>query len=345
MSVSGFRDELKTALLELAWRQWTLLGVSGQGQAQGRYILDPEALLIFTAYIGRYDQRLFDEVQDWLCVNQRFINIQRLRTLSKKAEFEHRAVLGMMAAYLTGKDASLKWKKLARDWQPDHVEEPQALFWLSNGKPMPVTGAVDPVAQNYGFKRNLWKRTGNSRVFPPQDIASLLLQLRGLFGVNARSEAMIGLLTRDASTIQDIADLSGFSWRSIQDVLVEMAHSNRVTRTKIRDGRGYYYSLTKPRQEEELLLPGHPAPWIFPDWPDFYRGCILILESVSSPQADALSPLALHSVFQEIFEKKIQSSFLDSGVSFRRDDNATDTELISLRPDTILLLPRLLSGV
>lgn len=156
---------------------------------------------------------------------------------------------------------------------------------------------------------------------------------------------MIGLLTRDASTIQDIADLSGFSWRSIQDVLVEMAHSNRVTRTKIRDGRGYYYSLTKPRQEEELLLPGHPAPWIFPDWPDFYRGCILILESVSSPQADALSPLALHSVFQEVFEKKIQSSFLDSGVSSMRDDNATDTGLISIRPDTVLQLPRLLSGV
>ena len=345
MPVSCFRNELRTALLELAWRQWTLLGVSGQVQARGRYILDPEALLIFTAYIGRHDQRLFDEVLDWLCINQRFINIQRLRSLSKKTEFEHRAILGTMAAYLTGKDASLKWKKLARDWQPDHVEDPQALFRLSNGNPMPVMGTVDTVARSYGFKRNLWKRTGNSRVFPPQEIASLLLQLRGLFGVNARSEAMIGLLTRDFSTIQDIANLSGFSWRSIQDVLVEMAHSNRVTQTKIRDGRGYYYSLNNPGQEEKLLLPDWSAPWIFPDWPAFYRGCILILESVSSPQADALSPLALNSVFEEIFEKKIQSSFLDSRVSSKRDDNATDTELMSLRPDTVLQLPRLLSRV
>jgi len=345
MSASGFRNELKTALLELAWRQWTLLGVSGQGQAQGRYILDPEALLIFSAYIGRHDQRLFDEVLDWLCINQRFINIQRLRSLSKKTEFEHRTVLGMMAAYLTGKDASLKWKKLARDWQPDHEEDPQSLFRLSNGNPMPVAGTVDSVARRYGFKRNPWKRTGNSRVFPPQEIASLLLQLRGLFGVNARSEAMIGLLTRDVSTIQDIADLSGFSWRSIQDVLVEMAHSNRVTRTKIRDGRGYYYSRNKPGQEEKLLLPDWSSPWLFPDWPDFYRGCILIWECVSSPQADTLSPLALHSVFQEVFEKKIQSTFLDSGVSSKRDDSATDTEFASLRSDTVLQLPLLLSGV
>ena len=96
MSASNFRNELKKALLELAWRQWMQFGVAGSSQASERYILDPEALLIFTAYIGRHDQRLFDEVMDWLCVNHRFINVMRLRALSKRTEFEHRSVLGMM---------------------------------------------------------------------------------------------------------------------------------------------------------------------------------------------------------------------------------------------------------
>lgn len=343
MSVKNFRNELKQALVDLAWRQWTQFGVASSGQAQGRYILDPEALLIFTAYIGRHDQRLFDEVMDWLCVNHRFISVQRLRSLSRKAEFEHHSVLGMMAAYLAAEDASLKWKKLAQDWLPAAGQEAESLFFLSTGKPMPVVGENDPVALRYGFRRNPWKRTGNGKAFPLQEIATVLLQLRGLFGVNARSEAMIGLLTRDICTIQDIADLSGFTWRSIQDVLLEMAHSNRVSRSKAE--RGYYYFLSNPRQEQELLLTGYAGSWWFPDWLNFFRGCIIILGSASAPQMDTLSPLALRSVFQEIFDEKIQGIFLDTGIDSDYDDNFANIELKFLRPETVKELPRLLAGV
>lgn len=335
MLVNNFRNELKKALLDLAWRQWTQLGVAGSVQASGRYILDPEALLIFTAYIGRNDQRLFDEVMDWLTVNHRFINIMRLRALSKRAEFEHRPIWGMMAAHLTEEDASAKWRKLADDWQPATVSEVQSLFLLSNGNPMPVVGETDPVALRYSFKRNIWKRTENSNAFPSKEIATLLLQLRGLFGVNARSEAMIGLLTRDTCTIQDIADLSGFTWRSIQDVLIEMAHSNRVSRSKA--GRGHCYFLTNSKQERKLLLPGYSGPWSFPDWLDFYRGCLFIFEGVT----DSLSPLALHSVFQEIFDDKIHGMFLNAGVA----SEIAGIELKFLRPETVEALPRLLSGI
>ena len=343
MSASNFRNELKKALLELAWRQWTQFGVAGSSQASERYILDPEALLIFTAYIGRHDQRLFDEVMDWLCVNHRFINVMRLRALSKRTEFEHRSVLGMMAAWLTEEDASTKWRKLALDWLPQTAPVAQALFLLSNGNPMPVAGEADPVALRYGFKRNRWKRTGNSNAFPSKGIATLLLQLRGLFGVNARSEAMIGLLTQDICTIQDIAALSGYTWRSVLDVLLEMAHSNRVSRSKVE--RGYYYFLSHPRQEQELLLPGYSGSWRFPNWLDFYRGCIIIQESVSSPQIDTLSQLTLRSVFQEIFDEKIQGIFLDAGVTSEHDSNHANIALKFLRPKTVEALPRLIAGI
>ena len=47
-------------MLELLWRQWGRLGVLGSVGGNGtRMVLDPEALLVFTAWFGRNDQRLY----------------------------------------------------------------------------------------------------------------------------------------------------------------------------------------------------------------------------------------------------------------------------------------------
>ncbi|MDD3927980.1 MAG: hypothetical protein PHT33_15155 [bacterium] len=46
-------------------RKWSQLGVAGAIQAKDNWIIDPEALLLFTMDAGRYDPRLFDEVADW----------------------------------------------------------------------------------------------------------------------------------------------------------------------------------------------------------------------------------------------------------------------------------------
>ena len=39
----------------------------------------PGAMLLFTLEMGRYEPRLFDEVLDWLVINGRWIDLQRLR--------------------------------------------------------------------------------------------------------------------------------------------------------------------------------------------------------------------------------------------------------------------------
>ena len=69
MSVNKFKQELLNAILELLWKQWTLLGVAGQINAHDNFVLDPEALLIFSAHFAKFDQRLYDLVIDWLQCN------------------------------------------------------------------------------------------------------------------------------------------------------------------------------------------------------------------------------------------------------------------------------------
>ena len=56
MSVREFRDEYFNALLDLVWRQWTRLGISGHiASDNSPYVVDPEALLLFSSSFCRYD--------------------------------------------------------------------------------------------------------------------------------------------------------------------------------------------------------------------------------------------------------------------------------------------------
>ena len=309
MSAGEFKKRLLEAVLGLLWRQWTQLGVAGHNTAVEHYVLDPEALLIFTAYFGRYDQRLFDEVMDWLGTNQRFMNVQRLRTLSRNASFPHQAVLGYIAAVLKAGDASLKWRKLAEDWKPEKYHTPNGLFILSSGMIMPVVGCTDKTALQYGFKRNPLRATGNSQNFPSTTIATLLLQLRGFFGINARSEVMLGLLSEDHCTIQEIAELSGFSWRSIQDVLFEMKHSNVVEATAAKKGR--YYFL-KNKEAVLKLFWTNASAVCFPDWLALYNMIAMIFSALCLPPLPQVSDLAFESVMREILTTQTEGLILNA---------------------------------
>ncbi len=74
--------DITARLLDFAWAQWSQLGVSGAAPARRESrAADPEALLLFTLEIGRHDPRLFDEVLDWLVLNESLVSVQRLRNL------------------------------------------------------------------------------------------------------------------------------------------------------------------------------------------------------------------------------------------------------------------------
>ena len=71
MLLTSFRREFHDRLLDLLWRQWTALGVTGQVSPCKRTVLDPEALLLISCTVGRHDARLFDAMLEWLQVNGR----------------------------------------------------------------------------------------------------------------------------------------------------------------------------------------------------------------------------------------------------------------------------------
>lgn len=242
MLLIEFRSAVLNLFLDHAWKQWSRLGFAGQLNQGDQRIIDPESLLLFSTSIARYDQRLFDEILDWLKVHERLINIQRLKTLHKNGEFGDSQVVTCIAAWMDESNYTPKWKTLLAKSNP--FSKVQPLFYLLNGKPLPVLGTIDSVFAKYGMTRNEVKIRNLTQKFQAQGNPTLLLQLRALLGLNCRSEMIAYMLTHTESKIQDIAQACGYSWKTVQDTLHEMTFSNILRFTASKKSRTYTLEKT-----------------------------------------------------------------------------------------------------
>ncbi|MCK9995780.1 MAG: hypothetical protein KAH56_05825, partial [Candidatus Krumholzibacteria bacterium] len=187
-SLIEFKSAVLGNLLELLWRQWSALGVSGSSQKQQKTVVDPEALLLLTLTVARYDPRLFDEVLEWVDVNGASLNVHRLKNLLKQYDFQAKPQLGALAER-AGRNSSLalKWKNLASKFR---AEPPESLFFLKNGFPFPVPDNSDETFHKHGLIRGPINRRNLTQPIPGEGMASLLLRLRALLGINIRCEIL-----------------------------------------------------------------------------------------------------------------------------------------------------------
>ena len=310
MQLKNFRDELLDLLLQFLWSQWSSLGVAGYGESEDPRVIDPEALLLFSATIARYDQRLFDEVLDWLVVNERFINVQRLKVLMKKEGFQSAQVIYAIAGDIQSRKSNLKWKKLSDSDIATDSEEQINLFYLKSGNPMPTGRTQDLNFMKYGFLRNPVQHRGMSKVFPEKKIPSLLLQIRGLMGVNSRSEILLYLILNKQATIQEIADQNYYSWRSVQDVLYEMGHSSVIHHPEAKRGRVYYLN-PEPWLNMLLCSPTNNIQWIC--WPSLFRSLEIIWSKLNEPHFKDFSTLEQAAEFNDLMDKELTHRIIKSG--------------------------------
>ena len=89
------RTPIFEAALDLAWSQWTALGVRGIAQPAGSAV-DPEALLYFTACLADQDPRLQAEVADWCNQFGRYISRPRMNALASRFSENVRAKLATL---------------------------------------------------------------------------------------------------------------------------------------------------------------------------------------------------------------------------------------------------------
>lgn len=310
MSAREYKKRLYEAVLDLLWRQWTALGIPGYVAAlKSNTVLDPEAMLVFSAGFARYDQRLYDLILDWLQVHSSQINIQRLKALQGKSVLKDSASLGYMAA-VTAEADPIRWKKPAADGEPDDAASPVGLFLDEDGKPERFIPRRDALALQYGFLRNVRRSTQKIPVSLPRTTSTLLLRMRSLLGISARAETLLVLLTLPQCKVQDIVDRSGFIWKSVQDVLGELTLGGFVSAL---DGvsRGKLYYLSEPETIRRVF--GARQGCTFPNWLNVYDSIGLLWQTVCNPRLNDVSSETVRNELETLYTECLQKKLLTSG--------------------------------
>lgn len=318
--LTDFKNEYRDRLLEILWRQWTTLGVSGYGETWKGSVIDPEALLLISCTILRYDARLFDAVLEWLRINGRFVNVQRIKRMLKVEIFVGEAVFRALAATIKNSVNEAKWGRQASK-KAGELGEPEPLFFLKDGRPIPVVQQEDPLFLKYGFLRTPFKERGVALRFRPEPPSNLLLRLRALLGVNARCEILAYLLLNDRGSPRAMARDCYYFPATVSKALAEMSQSGYVVSQT--EGRHRYYKLISDEWRDLLLGKAPPQPWVV--WARLFSALEQIWVFLNRADLAGKSPLIQSSSLRRVLKDPVVSQLNRSGLSFMFGDDSAHT--------------------
>jgi hypothetical protein len=287
--------------------------VAGQTRAEDDWIIDPEALLLLTCTVGRYDPRLFDEMLDWLQSNGWLINVMRLKRILRTEKFAGEPVLASIAGLLAKGTEAPKWKQLAASVARPAASE--ALFFHEDGEPIPAIGESEPLFARYGWLRGPLRLRGYSQEFRSTDVANLVLQLRALFGISVRCEIVIYLLTHDAAHPSQIARDACYFERAVQGTLVDMSRSG-VIQVRAASREKHYW--LKQEQWMQLLNRGEQSVPKWVTWPPLFSALERIWLRLNDPKLHNLESLLQASEVRQLMTKvrpSLERSGLDRTLS------------------------------
>jgi hypothetical protein len=285
MSRKSFRERFLETILSFLWREWSVLGAAGGARDVDRWAIDPEALLAHSLSFARYEPRLFDEMLEWLVLNGRWIDLQRLRGIAKRQPEPHARLLGAVAEFLshTAKGDRRKWMRLAQEMRPTGASPEEALFFMKEGEPYPLPKAMADEFRAHGFIRSPFFPRGSARSVPVGSACTIRFLLRALFGVGSRAECILYLLTHESGHPSEVARSLGISIRGVQDALIELSQSGLIL-TRIKGKRKIEYWLSQDRWWEFIRGKGFDEVdgpvWI--GWIDLLSGLSNVWEVVAS---------------------------------------------------------------
>ena len=313
----NFRNLFLENILNFLWRQWSALGVLGGARTDDPWALDPEPMVLFTLEMGRYEPRLFDEVIDWLVVNGRWIDLQRLRGILREKDAIAKNLMGAVAAFLMKEGDERKWRNLTRfcksqiSGYPDNMEP---LFYGKDGRSYPISKKPDPTFSSYGFNRPQLAVRRLTRQVAITSYNTLRFLLRALFGVGSRAECLVYLLTHDGGHPSEIANAIGLSVRGTQDALIELSRSGLIL-TRSKGKRKIEYWLSHERWWEFLSRGGiteiKKPIWI--DWIALYSALSKVWTTLNKIGNEELSDYMRSSKIRDSLEV-VAGEFARSGL-------------------------------
>ncbi|HSW59676.1 MAG TPA: hypothetical protein VLJ60_02700 [bacterium] len=315
---ANFKNNFNETLLKLLWSHWSALGVAGYG-GKVTQMLDPEALILMTASVGRSDPRLFDAMIEWMMENERLINISRMQTLLERESFRCENVIAAVAGIISEKGNRTKWKKIS---SKSNVTEIRPLFNSNSGS---FYGkGTDPIFREYGLERPEFRKRGILTPFSVKDPATLVLRLRAFFGVNARSEIIAYLLNNQHGVARDIALSNYYFLRTVQDALSEMTASGvLVSKTVPGKKREIRYSLAG-NELAKMFSYERPEQGAFICFGAMYSALEKVFILINSEEFAEYSDMLQNSELRKLYRDHLKDKLNRSGIEIEIENSFPD---------------------
>jgi hypothetical protein len=243
---------------------------------------------------------------EWLGLNERLLNVQRLKTINSREDFAGRDILTAISNLLMKPSSSSKWTRLSEEYSSPAAGG-GSLFLMKDGSSYPQIGQPDSAFYQAGYLRSPFKdRKKAVMQFNPELPANMILKLRALFGLNSRCEVIAWLHGHPEGNATEIASATGYSAKTVYNTLLEMHLSGMLGRRT--QGRETLYRLEK--QAWSSLLNAHEqVAWL--DWPKVFRALETIWFALSNPwldqEAENVATSELRLAFQKASPKLLQA--------------------------------------
>ncbi|MCU1494825.1 MAG: hypothetical protein JWO62_2589 [Acidimicrobiaceae bacterium] len=250
---SESKRNIRELTLALCWGAWAELGVSGWGRTHQDWAVDPEPLIVFTATISDWDARLRDEALDWCIHYWRHVSHIRLRNILR----------------VQSDDVLEGWGPFAAT-----VNDRSGTRWPMATEALP------------------YKATGRSVLRPLAEPSLILLRMRAIFGLGARSEILRYLLfnPNDRAPASVISSFTNYAKRNVADACEALVQAG-ILSARFAANR-YSYRLENRRLLATFI---GAAPSVTPDWNALFH-IVEVIVRVSSLEREMANPALLVEV-------------------------------------------------
>jgi len=269
-TVAALAAVLSAAATEAARAQWAALAAVPDTIGTGGAIIDPEALLLLTAWLVPRAPDLSPIMHDWVARWSDLLSVQRTRNLARAfpagLEPELRAVA--ITAHERGKD--FRWSPVIKSGSATGV---------GMADDQRAAPALDAPRLPFGAAR-----------LPVERDSLLVLRFRMAFGVGARADALAFLLARGGtwSTVTEISHATGYTPSAIRRALDRMTEADIVL--TIDDGTTRYRCDASP-WAALLGLQSTVEPWCY--WLQHFSFVVMFIEWADSTARRKLTAYAI----------------------------------------------------
>lgn len=242
-SQKEFKSKLLNLYLDLHWRQWEALGVSSQVSEEDKWIIDLESLIITTLFTGKYDRRLLFASLEWIIKYGNWVSSSRFKRI---AGFYKKNFPGFKICQDALKILETIIKSSVRVKTANNILEE---IWSES----------DHIFS--GFKNR-----GIISEPVPQKDSLLQLSLRGVFGINARAEILLYLLTNEKGNSNQIANEIYYSQRIVYRVLENWVKAGLLEKEE-KSKEGIYF-LSSREEIIETFTAGEISNYL--NWPRIF---------------------------------------------------------------------------